>query len=129
MLRGARIDPLGRQTAIAIGAGRVVLGAGALFATDPALKALGFPKADATGRTLARLVGTRDIALGLLTVAARDERRVLKAATAVSAAVDAGDAVLLGLAGRRPEARRAGLVGAASGGSAALAGLWAWRRL
>ncbi len=129
MLGGARIDPLARQAAIAIAAGRVGLGLGALLAPGPALKALGFPEPDATGRALAQLVGTRDIALALVTLAARDDLRSLRVATAVSAAVDAADAVGLGVAGRNPEARRAGLVGVASGGAAAVAGLLAWRRL
>lgn len=129
MLRRSRIDPLGRQAALGIAAGRVALGAGALLATDPALKALGFSEVGPTARTLARLVGSRDVAVGLLTLAARDDLRALRIATAVSAAIDAADAVTLGLAGRNPEAGRAGVVGAASGGAAALAGLWAWRRL
>jgi hypothetical protein len=129
MLGGARIDPLARQAAIAIAAGRVALGVGVLLATEPGLRALGFSEVDATSRTLARLVGTRDIALGLVTLAARDDLRSLRSATAVSALVDAADAVGLGLAGRDPSARQAGLVGGASGGAAALAGFLAWRRL
>jgi hypothetical protein len=129
VFRRARIDPLARQAAIAIAAGRLALGAGALLTPGAALKALGFTRVDGTSLALTRLAGTRDIALALLTLAARDDRRALRTATAVSAAVDAGDAISLGLAGRDPAARQAGIVGVASGAAAALAGLWAWRRL
>jgi hypothetical protein len=129
MFRRARIDPLGRQAAIAIAGGRVAIGVGALLATGPALRVLGFSEADAAGRALARLAGGRDVALGLLTVAARDDLRSLRVATALSAAVDAADAFSFAVASADPRARRAGLLGALSGSSAALAGLWAWRRL
>jgi hypothetical protein len=129
MPRSAAIDPLARQAAIAIAGGRVALGVGALIATGPALRALGFPETDATGRALARLAGSRDIALGLLTVAARDDLRALRAATAVSAAVDAADAIAFSLLARSPGTRRAVGVGAISGSAAALSGIWAWRRL
>jgi len=129
VFRRARIDPLARQAAIAIAAGRLALGAGALLTPGAALKALGFKKFEGTSLALTRLVGTRDVAVALLTLAARNNLRALRTATAVSAAVDAGDALSLGLAGRDPAARHAGVVGVASGGAAALAGLWAWRRL
>lgn len=125
----ARIDPLAQQATTAIAVGRMALGVSALLAPRPALKALGFPETDGTSVALTRLVGTRDIAVALLTLAARDDLGPLRTATAVSAAVDAADALALGLAGRDPAARRAGTVGILSGGSAALAGLWAWRRL
>lgn len=129
MLRGRRIDPLGRRTALAIAAGRVAVGAGALLATGPALRALGFAEADPGSRALARLAGSRDVAIGALTIAARDRRRALAFATALSAAVDAADATVFGVAGREPATRRAGAIGAASGAAAALAGAWAARRL
>jgi hypothetical protein len=124
-----RIDPRGRQAALAIGVGRIGIGLGAVLATRPALQALGFREADAAARSLARLTGGRDIALGLLVIAARDERRALRTATLVGAAVDASDALSLGAAARDPATRSAGVVGLASGGAAALAGLWACRRL
>jgi hypothetical protein len=129
MLQRRRIDPLGRQTALALGAGRVALGVGALFATRPALKVLGFAESDATGRTLAKLAGGRDLALGLFTLAVRDDVEMLRTVALAAAVLDAADAVSLGLAAREPDARRAGLGGIASGGAAAIAGVWAWRRL
>jgi hypothetical protein len=57
MHRGGEIDPLGRQTVLAIAAGRIAIGVGALFATGPALRALGFAETDAAGRALARRAG------------------------------------------------------------------------
>jgi hypothetical protein len=129
MLDEPQIDPLARQAVLAIAAGRVAIGVGALFATGPALRALGFAETDAAGRALARLAGGRDIAIGALTFAARDDARTLRLAALLAAAVDAGDSVSFGIAARDPRARRAGLGGVASGGAAALAGAWAWRRL
>jgi hypothetical protein len=129
MLRRARIDPLGRQAAIAIAGGRIAIGVGALLATGPALKVLGFSETDVSGRALARLAGSRDVALGLLTILARDDPRGLRVATAASAALDAADALSFGIASADPSARRAGLLGFTSGSAAALSGLWAWRRL
>jgi hypothetical protein len=114
---------------LAIAAGRVAIGVGALLATRPALKALGFAETDAAGLALGRIAGGRDIALGLLALAARDDPKALRTAALAAAAVDAGDAVSFGVAARDPQARRAGLGGAVSGSAAAIAGAWAWRRL
>ncbi|MFN8162587.1 MAG: hypothetical protein U0R26_01930 [Solirubrobacterales bacterium] len=129
MRRRRQIDPLGRHSVLAIAAGRIAIGTGALLATGPALKLLGFSEADAAGRALARLAGGRDIALGLLAVAARDDLGALRVAALTAAAVDLGDAISFGIAARDPAARRAGLSGVASGGAAALAGAWAWHHL
>lgn len=129
MLDRTEIEPLGRRLALAIAAGRVAIGAGALFATGPALKALGFADADPTTRALARLAGSRDVALGTLVIAAPKESSTLRTATFAGAAVDAADAIAFGLAASSPRVRRAGIIGAVSGATAALAGLWAWRRL
>ncbi len=97
--------------------------------TRPALKALGFEASDTSTRALARLAGSRDIALGLLTIAVRDDRVALREATAAAAAVDLGDAVCFAIAGRDPAAGRAAVQGILSGGAAAAVGAWAVRRL
>jgi hypothetical protein len=115
--------------ALTLGAGRVALGVGALFVTGPTLKLLGFGATDGPGRALAKLAGGRDLALGALTLVARDDPATLRTVTLAAAALDAADAFSLGLAARDGETRRAGLGGVASGGAAALAGGWAWRRL
>lgn len=76
------------------------------------------------------LAGGRDIVLGSLPFLFRDQRPALRHAVAAGAATDALDAVGLGvMALRRRELGRAGVVGAASGGAAAIAGAWAARRL
>jgi len=123
------MDPLARQTVLAIAAGRVAIGVGAVFATRPALKALGFGEIDATGTSLARIAGARDAALGLLALAAHDDHKALRLAVLAGAAVDAADAIAFGAAARDPVLRRAGLGGVGLGGAAAIAGAWAWRRL
>lgn len=114
---------------LAIAAGRIAIGVGAVFATGPALKLLGFAETDTAGTALARIAGGRDIALGLLALAARDDRKALRIAALAGAAVDASDAVTFGVAARDPLARRAGIGGVVSGSAAAVAGTWAWRRL
>jgi hypothetical protein len=78
---------------------------------------------------LARLAGGRDIAIGALTLAARDEAERLRTLLFVSSACDVADAVGLGASARHPETRKAGVGGLVSGSAAAVAGLWAWRRL
>jgi hypothetical protein len=115
--------------ALQIGGSRVAVGVGALFATRPALKLLGFGDPEATGMALAKLAGGRDLALGALTLAARDDAERMRTLLLVSSACDVADAIGLGLSARHPETRRAGLGGIVSGSAAALAGFWAWRRL
>lgn len=122
-------DPRARQLALTLGGARLALGVGALFVTRPTLKALLFGETDGVGRALAKLAGGRDLALGALTFAARDDREALRTVTLAAAVLDAADAFSLGLATRDGETRLAGLGGVVSGGSAALVGAWAWRRL
>jgi hypothetical protein len=123
------MDPRAQRVALQISGSRIAIGAGALLATRPALKLLGFGEPEATGLALARLAGGRDIALGALTVAARDDAQRLRTLLLVSSACDIADAVGLGASARHPETRRAGIGGIVSGAAAAIAGLWARRRL
>ena len=127
--RRRRPDPLARAAVLGIAGGRIALGASAILATRPALKALGFEATDTSTRALARLAGGRDIAIGLLAFAARDDRAALREATAVAAAVDLGDAVCFAIAGRDPAAGRAAVQGILAGGAATAVGAWAVRRL
>jgi uncharacterized protein DUF4267 len=129
MFRRNEIDPKARQVALQIGASRVAIGLGTMVATRPALKALGFGDPEQSGMALAKLAGGRDIALGAMTLAARDDATKLRTLLLVSSACDLADAVSLGLSARYPETRRAGLGGIFSGGGAAIAGFLAWRRL
>jgi hypothetical protein len=129
MLRRAQPDPIARQIALAIGGTRVGVGIAAFFATRPALRALGFSESDATGRTVAKVLGARDMGVGLLTLAVRDDPGALRSVILASSVLDLADAVAFGVATANPETRRPGVIGVVSGGSAAVAGLWAWRRL
>jgi hypothetical protein len=129
MFRRRQPDPIARQIALEIGGTRVGVGIAAFFATRPALRALGFSESDATGRTVARVLGARDLGVGLLTLAVRDDPSVLRSVTLASSVLDLADAVAFGVAAGKPETRRPGIIGVISGGSAAAAGLWAWRRL
>ncbi len=124
-----KIDSLGRALALQLAAGRLAVGGGALFATRPALRALGFGETDAAGRALARVLGARDLAVGALTIASREDRAALRAVTLAAAALDAADTVAFALALRDPQLRRAAVGGALSAGAAAGAGFWAARRL
>lgn len=124
-----RIDPRARQVALQIGTARLAMGIGIFFATQPALRALGFGSTEEVGEALAKLGGGRDIAIGALTLSARDDRKALRSALLISSACDLTDALALGVSARHPKTRRAGIGGIVSGSAAALAGLWAWRRL
>lgn len=125
------MDPLARQVALEIGVGRIGLGTAVLFATQPTLKALGFGEPGPVGEALAKFGGGRDAALGVMTLAARDDRQALRTTILVSTACDLADMVALGISARHPETRMAGIGGVFAGGAAAAAaaGLWAWRRL
>lgn len=127
--RRRKPDPLARTAVLGIAGGRIAIGVGALLATRPALKVLGFEASDTSARALARIAGGRDIALGLLTLAARDDRERLREAAAVATAVDLGDAICFGIAGRDPAAGRAAVQGIISGGAATVIGAWTLRRL
>lgn len=129
MVRKKQMDSLARAVALEIGASRVAMGVGVFFATRPAVRWLGFGEAGPTGEALAKLGGGRDIAIGTLTLAARNDRQALRTALLISSACDLADAVALGISARHPETRRAGIGGVFSGGAAAVAGLWAWHRL
>jgi hypothetical protein len=129
MFRKREMDPLAREIALSIGATRIGVGITAFFATQPALRALGFSESDATGRTFARVLGARDMGVSWLTLALRDDPHALRRVILVSSCLDLADAVAFGVAAANPETRRPGLIGLFSGGSAALAGFWAWRRL
>jgi len=129
MFGRAKTDPVARQVAVGIGAARLAMGIGIFFATQPALRALRFGGTDAQGEAMAKLGGGRDIAIGAMTLAARNDPQALRTTILISSACDLADAVALGVSARRAETRAAGLGGVISGGAAAVAGLWSWRRL
>jgi len=123
------MDSTARQVALGIGASRLAMGLGIFFATQPALRALRFGSTDAQGEAMAKLGGGRDIAIGVMTLAARNNPAALRTTILISSVCDAADAIALGVSARQPETRAAGIGGILSGGAAAVAGLWSWRRL
>jgi hypothetical protein len=128
MLGRGHIDPGARQAALALGASRLALGTGILFATRPALRWLGFGSVNASGEAMARIGGGRDFALGALTLAARNDREALRATLLIAGACDVADAMAMGISARHPVTRQAGVSGVLAGGAAA-ACFWARRRL
>lgn len=129
-MRTRKVNPPARRAALAIGVGRISLGVATILATRPALEALGFSDPDRPVRTLGRLVGGRDFALGALTIAARDDRRALCAAVLVGAGADLVDALALGHTAFQEETTSAGIaLGAIAGATASVAGAWTARRL
>ena len=123
------MDLTARQVALGIGASRLAMGVGIFFATQPALRALRFGQTDAQGEAMAKLGGGRDIAIGAMTLAARNDPAALRRTILISSACDLADAIALGISSRRPETRAAGIGGILSGGAAGIAGLWSWRHL
>jgi hypothetical protein len=121
-----------RQVAVGLGMARVAVGAGALLTTGPALGLLGFARAAGAPetRTVTRLAGSRDVALGSFALAALKDPRALHAVTLANACVDAADAVTFGVPlARRQGIDRAALLGASSAAAAAAAGFWLAGRL
>lgn len=127
--RRRKSDPRAWRLALALGLARTGLGVGALFFTRATLKALLFGETDASGRALAKLAGGRDLALGLATLAARNDEASLKRLTRTAGILDAADAVAMCLVARDPRMRLAGLGGAASGAGGAALSAWAAKRL
>jgi hypothetical protein len=105
-----RPEGAARSLALALAGGRLAIGAGIWAAPDLAGRALGFGRLDPKARALARLAGTRDIALGALALVALEDVDRTRAIVATNAVVDAGDAVTFGLALTRGEG-----IGAAAG--------------
>jgi hypothetical protein len=124
-----RPDPTARRAILAIGVARIAIGVGIFAAPRPTLRALGFAEPGPQALSLARVAGSRDVALGALTLAARDDRRLLRGVGLAAAAVDCGDTVTFALASRQPGLGLAGALGAITGAAAALTGGWARRRL
>jgi hypothetical protein len=129
MRRRKSPDPTARAILRSIGAGRVAIGLAGMLATAPALRLLGFREPAAETRVLARMAGGRDIALGVLTLAAAD-RESLRAAALLGSAVDAVDALSFGSPLLRREGiDQAALLGSSTASAATAIGIWAAGRL
>jgi hypothetical protein len=127
--RERRIDPKARQVAMQIGGSRVAIGATIFLATRPLLRAVRFPEPGPTGVALAKLGGGRDVAIGALTLASLGDAERLRTVMLASNLCDLADAAAFAFAGRNSQMRLPGISGVLSGGAAAAAGFWAWRRL
>jgi hypothetical protein len=118
-----------REVAVAIARGRIALGATALAAPGLASRLMFGPDGSRPGtKLLARMVGGRDMALGLGVVIALDRGAPVRGWLEASALADGVD--LAGCLLARDEVPRATAIGtAALAGGAALVGIWLSRRL
>jgi hypothetical protein len=117
----------------AVGAGlawaRVAVGAAVWVAPRTSMRALGFDPTNPQVMSLARLAGTRDLALGAVAVSTHRDPDAARAVAGVNAAVDAFDALAFAIAlVRRQGIDRAALFGTASAAAAATTGAWLARR-
>jgi hypothetical protein len=104
------VDADAARKALSIGALRTAIGIGVLLTPGPLLRSWGFPPDESRSgsvKALLRVLGGRDVVLGMATLAAHGKPGALRTMAAASAAVDTGDtAVSLGLAALSPSARR-----------------------
>ena len=123
------MEPRSERLAPLLAAVRMGIGAGIWLAPEASMKALGFDTANAQVRALARLAGTRDLALGGLAALSAGDRESARRMFAVNALVDAGDALAFGIAVKRREGiDRAAVGGAVSAAAAAAVGAWLFSR-
>jgi hypothetical protein len=125
----AELDRVTRTGLVALALGRLAIGGGVWAVPQGALRALGFRHPGSEHEILARIAGTRDLALGglqLAVLSSRDRSRLIAAA---AAAVDAGDAAAFALARARGAERATAAIGIATAASAAVAGAWLAARL
>ncbi len=113
-----------------LGVARMAIGVGLWLAPRRAMDALGFDADNPEAMVLARLAGTRDLALGAVALATADDPALGPKTVKLNAAVDAADALTFAV----PLARRDGIDRAAVGGLASAIGatafgLWLARRL
>lgn len=127
-LRRRRRDPRGSRER-ALGAGlawaRVGIGAAVWLAPRGSMRVLGFDPDSAEVIVLARMAGTRDLALGAVAVSTHRDPEAAAATVGLNAAVDAADAVAFAIAlVRRQGIDRAALLGTTSAAVAAATGAW-----
>jgi len=118
-----------KQLAIALARGRIALGAAAIAAPGAAGRLMFGREGSAGGaRALARMVGGRDVALGLGVVIALDRGAPVRGWLEAGALADGVD-LLASVLGRGAMRRSAYLNTVALAGGAALAGVWLSRQL
>lgn len=123
-------EPMARAAALAVGGIRIGIGIATFGTTRRALRRLGFGDPDGATVALAKLAGSRDIALGLHALSAANDRERLREAVALGTLVDAGDAVSFGSSLiKRDGIDRTAALNAPLGAAAAALGLWILSRL
>ncbi len=110
-------DATARGLAFLLAFGRIGIGASVWAAPRVSMRALGFDSDNPQVMALARLAGTRDLALGGAAAACVHDPAAAATITRLNAAVDAMDALAFGIA----LVRRRGINRAALGGTAAAA--------
>jgi len=109
-IRKSKVDADAARTALWIGALRTAIGTGVLLTPGPLLRSWGFPEDESRSgsvKALLRVLGGRDLVLGMATLRTREQPGALRTMVAASAAVDTGDTVVsLGVAVLSPSARR-----------------------
>jgi hypothetical protein len=122
------VTPEARTLATALGSIKVAFGLAALLAPGLTRRLVRLPAAhdNPSARVMGRLFGWRELALGAMVLASRDQRDRLHALAGVNAAIDLGDA-----AGNAvPILEREGITAGAGGMLVtALIGAAAWDRL
>ena len=95
----AYVPPALRAYAVGMGTGRIVIGAAPIVAFQPTAQLLGFPPAhdNPSARLAARLFGVRDIGLGVLTLAVRNDAHDLQRVFLLQLATDLADATMIAI--------------------------------
>ncbi|HEX2129745.1 MAG TPA: hypothetical protein VHF58_11065 [Solirubrobacterales bacterium] len=121
---------IARPLAAALAFGRIGIGLSVWAIPRGSMRVLGFDPDNPEVMALARLAGTRDLALGAGAAATLDDPAAAATMLRVNAAVDAGDALAFGIALlRRRGIDRAALVGTATAAGAAAVALAVAKRV
>ena len=100
------MPPLSTRSQLMV-AGRLGLGVGGLAAPGLVARLLGFPERSTTTSTFARMLGVRDLAMGLVLMATAADPVTHRRAVQIAGLVDVGDAVAIAIAAARDRELRA----------------------
>lgn len=84
------MPPLSTRSRLMV-AGRLGLGAACVAAPGLVVRLLGFPDRSPTARTFARMLGVRDLAMGLVLLATAGDPQAHRRAVQIAGLVDLGD--------------------------------------
>ena len=129
-LAGDSIPPDVRAVSIAMGAGRILIGAGLAASPEIAMRLLGFPRYQPETLVVSRIAGARDIVMGTATLLSLGDRDRLARANLANASADAADSATFAAAlAAGGELRGAALRGLAAAVPATAVGAWIASRL